>query len=249
MSFGGKGVPAGHVVRTFRAKVMATPGQRRRCLELLEGAGDAWAFCIDRFHERRRNGLGNANSLGQLWPDQKAHGPFGELSAHCAQDVTKAWSAAFFESMRRRSAGQKARLPLRKRHRVPVTWRKGEFYFPPRRQGGRPRVVLLTRRGSANVELRLSHDDPYDQQGIRAVRLVEEAGALFVDLTAFVAVVPAALDEAQAAGVDVGIIHPLALAYRDRALVVSGRALRAEEFLHLADTKDRQRRQSTKRAP
>jgi hypothetical protein len=36
----------------------------------------------------------DADSLVQLWPDQKAHGPFGDLSAHCAQDLTSTWSAA-----------------------------------------------------------------------------------------------------------------------------------------------------------
>ena len=39
------------------------------------------------------------------------------------------------------------------------------------------------------------------------------------------------------AGVDLGIIHPYALAAADQALLVSGRAIRAEERLHLADTK------------
>ena len=57
-------------------------------------------------------------------------GTFGELSVHCAQDVTKAWSAAFFETMKRRKNAEQARLPLRKRWLVPVTWRKGEFALP-----------------------------------------------------------------------------------------------------------------------
>lgn len=56
----------------------------------MEAAGDVWAWVIDRFHARVRAGLPNANSLGELWPDQKGHGPFGDLSVHCAQDVTKA---------------------------------------------------------------------------------------------------------------------------------------------------------------
>jgi IS605 OrfB family transposase len=49
--------------------------------------------------------------------------------------------------------------------------------------------------------------------------------------------------------VDPGIIHPLALAAGDQALLVSGRAVRAEEFLHLEDTKVRDQHQATKRAP
>jgi putative transposase len=46
--------------------------------------------------------------------------------------------------------------------------------------------------------------------------------------------------------VDVGIIHPLALASEDEALVISGRAIRAEERLHLADTKARQHKTASK---
>ena len=51
------------------------------------------------------------------------------------------------------------------------------------------------------------------------------------------------------AGVDPGIIHPLAVATADQALLISGRAVRAEEFLHLEDAKARDKKMSTKRAP
>jgi hypothetical protein len=49
-------------------------------------------------------------------------------------------------------------------------------------------------------------------------------------------------------GVDPGIIHPLALAVGETALLISGRALRSEEFLHLQDSKARARISSIKRA-
>jgi hypothetical protein len=79
-----------------------------------------------------------------LWPDEKAHGPFGELTAHCAQDVTKAWSAALFEVIRRRTAGERAALPLKKRSLVAVTWRKGEFRLTAATQtGGESGAVAL----------------------------------------------------------------------------------------------------------
>ena len=45
---------------------------------------------------------------------------------------------------------------------------------------------------------------------------------------------------------DPGIIHPYAVAGPDEALVVSGRAIRAEERLHLADTKARAARMGRK---
>jgi hypothetical protein len=143
------------VVRTFRVKVMATPAKKARAYSLLVSGGDTWAWCIDRFHARLRDGLPNANSLVQMWPDQKGHGAFGELSVHCAQDVTKAWSAAFFETMKRRKKGEQTRLPLRKKWLVPVTWRKGEFALSAASEGRRPRAVLSTARGYASLELAL----------------------------------------------------------------------------------------------
>jgi putative transposase len=48
------------------------------------------------------------------------------------------------------------------------------------------------------------------------------------------------------AGVDPGIIHPFAVVSGEEALLVSGRALRAECHLHLADTKARSRRMCPK---
>ena len=94
MAFGAGDIPPGFALRTFRVKIMATRAKAARARALLVAGGDGWAFVIDRFHARARAGLPKANSLVQLWPDQKAHGPFGELSIHSAQDVTKAWIAA-----------------------------------------------------------------------------------------------------------------------------------------------------------
>ena len=49
-------------------------------------------------------------------------------------------------------------------------------------------------------------------------------------------------DPARVAGVDLGVIHPYAVAGPDgQALLVSGRAIRAEHHLHLKDTKARHR--------
>jgi putative transposase len=168
---------------------------------------------------------------------------------HCAQDVTKAWSAAFFETMKRRKKGEQARLPLRKRWLVPVTWRQGEFALSAASEGRRARAVLCTARGYASLELALSGDHPYDPDLVRAVRLVDDAGELFVDITAWVAVARSEAVPEKVAGVDPGIIHPLAVATADQALLVSGRAVRAEEFLHLEDQKARQKKMAAKRGP
>src|SRR5258708_1979913 len=119
MAFGGAAVPEGHVVRTFRVKVMSTECKKERCFALLADAGDVWAWCIDRFHDRFRQGLPSANSVTEMWPDQKAHGPFGDLTAHCAQDVTKGFSAAFFAAVRRRGAGGDGPGPVPRRGLVP----------------------------------------------------------------------------------------------------------------------------------
>ncbi len=143
MSFGKGSVPDGCVVRTFRVKVMATPAKKKRAYSLLVSGGDAWAWCIDRFHTRLLDELPNASSVVQMWPDQKRHGPFGELTVHCAQDVTKAWSAAFFETMKRRKEAEQARLPLRKHWLVPVSWRKGEFTLSFGPGDRRARAVLV----------------------------------------------------------------------------------------------------------
>jgi putative transposase len=59
----------------------------------------------------------------------------------------------------------------------------------------------------------------------------------------------AASHPTRVAGVDLGIVHPYAVAGPDRAgLLVSGRAIRAEHRMHLADTKAR-RRASAARTP
>jgi putative transposase len=97
--------------------------------------------------------------------------------------------------------------------------------------------------------LSLSHNHPYDPELVRAVRLTDEARELFVDITAWVAVAKAELRPGKVAGVDPGIIHPLAVAADEQALLISGRAIRAEEFLHLEDQKARQRKMATKRGP
>ena len=51
------------------------------------------------------------------------------------------------------------------------------------------------------------------------------------------------------AGIDPGIIHPLAISVGDRALLIAGRATRAEELLHLKDGKLRDQKLSRHREP
>src|ERR1700680_5306834 len=102
---------------------MATGAQRRRGVAFVVSGGDVWAWVIDRFHERARLGLSAANSVVEVWPDLRAHGVFGELSMHAAQDVAKAWSCAYFEVIRRREQGGQARLQVRKVFTAPAAQR------------------------------------------------------------------------------------------------------------------------------
>src|SRR5258708_36387369 len=97
------------------------------------------------------------------------------------------FAAALLAVIRRRGAGEKARLPLRKRHLVPVTWRKGEFQLIAPSGASRARAALLTRPGIASLEVSLSPDPPYDPRLVRAVRPVGAAGEPVPDSTAGVA--------------------------------------------------------------
>jgi putative transposase len=106
---------------------------------------------------------------------------------------------------------------------------------------------LPVARGCPPLLVRLDRPVPYPEAAVRAVTLLFADGRLWVDVTAEVPVTayPAGQhpDPGRVAGVDLGIIHPFAVAAADgrEALLVSGRAIRAEHRLHLADTKARRR--------
>lgn len=75
---------------------------------------------------------------------------------------------------------------------------------------------------------------------VRSVTLVHDDGRLWLDVTAVVPVADHGLDPQRVAGVDIGLIHPYAVAGPDgQGLLVSGRAVRAEARLHLEDSKRR----------
>ncbi|MER5338558.1 transposase [Micromonospora sp. NPDC002717] len=108
------------------------------------------------------------------------------------------------------------------------------------------RVRIPTARGTTPVWVRLAREIPYPVEQVRSITLLCEGGRLFLDVTAElpVAVYPLGEgpDPGRVAGVDVGIIHPYAVAGPGgEGLLVSGRAIRAEHRMHLADTKARQR--------
>jgi IS605 OrfB family transposase len=95
------------------------------------------------------------------------------------------------------------------------------------------------------LALRLTRPVPYDQAWVRSVTLLNVGPRLFVEVTAEVPVATyetgTGPDPERVAGVDLGIIHPFALAGAAQGLLVSGRAIRAENRLHLAEKKARVR--------
>ena len=113
-------------------------------------------------------------------------------------------------------------------------------------------LTVPTARGAPPLDLRLTRHVPYQECSVRSVTLVNAGPKLFVDVTAEVPVASyeegAAPDPQRVAGVDLGIIHPFALASTTGGLVVSGRAIRAENRLHLAEKKARAR-STANRAP
>lgn len=96
--------------------------------------------------------------------------------------------------------------------------------------------------------MRLARPIPYPAEQVRAVTLLHDGGRLWLAVTAAVPAKRHDLDPARVAGVDLGIIHPYAVVTEDAGLLVSGRAIRAENYLHLRDQQARQARVA-RRAP
>ena len=231
------------VHRTARAGLRLTRGQRRRLVGLLVSAGDVWACVLEVNAWRQVRQDAPLASYQALCRELAAAGPgcFGELDSAGARSVLRRYSDAWFAAAARRKNGDtSARFPRRRRRMMPVRWYHGRFEL----EGQRLRIPVA--RGCAPLRVRLDRDLPYPAGQIRSVTLFYDAGRLWADVTAEVPVAAyppgAGPDPARVAGVDLGIIHPYAVAGPDgEALLVSGRAIRAEHHLHLKDSKARQR--------
>ncbi len=238
------------VHRTARVALRVTPGQRRRCFGLLRSAGDVWACVLEVNGWRRRRRDAPLVGYQELCRELSASGPgtFAELDSVGARSVLRRFSDAWFAAAKRRNAGDVlVRFPRRRRGLVPVRWYHGAFTLDGRQ------VRIPTARGTVPLWIRLAREVPYPVEQVRSVTLLCEGGRLFLDVTAEVpvAVYPPGVgpDPGRVAGVDLGIIHPYAVAGPDgEGLLVSGRAIRAEHRMHLADTKAR-RRAVAARAP
>jgi transposase len=231
------------VYRTARAGLRLTRGQRRRLLGLLVSAGDVWACVLELNGWRRARQDAPLVSYQALCRELAASGPgcFGELDSAGARSVLRRYSDAWFAAAARRKNGDTcARFPRRRRKMMSVRWYHGTFTLDGRR------LRIPVARGCPPLQVRLDRELPYPAESVRSVTLLYDAGRLWVDVTAEVpvAVYPpgAEPDRRRVAGVDLGIIHPYAVAGPDgQALLVSARAVRAEHYLHLKDTKARGR--------
>jgi putative transposase len=238
------------VYRTARAGLRLTGSQRRRLLGLLASAGDVWACVLEINAWRRARQDRPLASYRELCRVLAASGPgtFGELDSAGARSVLRRYSDAWFAAAKRRSAGDRtARFPRRRRRLVPVRWYAGTFTL----EGRRLRIPVA--KGCPPLRVRLDRPLPYPAGQVRSVTVLYDAGRLWADITAEVPVAAypqeAAPDPGRVAGVDMGIIHPYAAAGPGgQALLVSGRAIRAECHQHLRDTKAR-RQAVADRAP
>jgi IS605 OrfB family transposase len=230
------------VHRTAHIRLRVTRRHARRCYGLLRSAGDVWAWLLDSNRQRHSQGEQPVIGYQALCRELTHVEPFGELSVVGARSVLKRYSDAWFQAANRRDQAAKAGFPRRKRALVPVRFYNGTFMIQGRR------VRLPVARGRPALWVRLARPLPYPTEQVRAVTLLAEGGRLWLAVTAAVPVQHHDLDPGRVAGVDLGIIHPYAVVTQDAGLLVSGRALRAESWLHREDQQARQTK-AARRAP
>jgi IS605 OrfB family transposase len=236
--------PAAHPVhRTAHLRLRLTRRQVRRCYGLLRSAGDVWAWLLDTNRQRHWQGepvISNYQALCRLLTGR---GLFGELSTVGARSVLRRYSDAWFQAANRRGQADKAGFPRRKRALIPVRFYHGTFTI----QGQRVRLPVAS--GRPELWVRLARPLPYPPEQVRAVTLLADGGWLWLAVTATIPIqLGHDMDPGRVAGVDLGIIHPYAVVTQDAGLLVSGRAIRAENYLHLQDQQTRHIK-AARRAP
>lgn len=235
--------------RTTRVELRVTPSQRERCFGLLRSGGDVRAAVLELNALRQRRGAVLMVNWQALYRELSEAGPgcAGELSAVGARSILRRCSDAWFSAnTARRGGDESARYPRRRKSLMPSRYYAGTFTLVDRQ----PRLPVA--RGCLPLALRLSRPVPYPPGAVRSVTLLNVGPNPFVDVTAEIPVASyqggLAPDPARVGGVDVGIIHPYAVVKEEAAWLVSGRAIRAENRLHLAEKKARSRALVT-RAP
>jgi IS605 OrfB family transposase len=233
----------GLVYRTAHIRLCVTRGQARRSYGLLRSAGDVWAWLVDANRQRRCEDIPEVSNYQALCRELTRMGSVGELSMVGARSVLRRYTDAWFQAAKRRKSGQEdAGFPRRKRALVPVRFHHGTFMI----QGQRVRLPVA--KGQPELWVRLARQLPYPAEQVRAVTLLANGGRLWLAVTAAVPVQHHDLDPNRVAGVDLGIIHPYALVTEEAGLLISGRAIRAESYLHLRDQQARQAKVAS-RAP
>jgi IS605 OrfB family transposase len=230
------------VHRTATVRLRLTRRQANRCYGLLRSAGDVWAWLLDSNRQRHQQGEKPMSGYQALCRELTSVGPFGELSTVGARSVLQRYSDAWFQAAKRRGQGERAGFPRRKRALVPVRFYCGTF----RLDGTRVRLPVA--KGQPELWVRLARPLPYPPEQIRAVALLADGGRLWLAVTAAIPIQQPDLDLSRVAGVDLGIIYPYAVVTEQAGLLVSGRALRAESYLHLKDQQARQA-SAARRAP
>jgi hypothetical protein len=227
---------AGKVVhRSARCDLRVSPIKRERCFALLAAGGDVWACVLELNAIRRQRGAWPIASYQALCRELSSAGPgcFGELSSVAARSVLRRYSDAFFSAAKARRAGDASvRYPRRRRHLMSLGFYAGTFSLEGRR------LTLPVARGAPPLVVSLKRAVPYEMSQVRSVTLGQCAGRLFLEVTAEVPVQANDGDPARVAGVDLGIIHPYAVATTSEALLVSGRALRAERAGSTSPTRE-----------
>jgi len=237
------------VHRTARIALRTTSGQRRRCFDLLRSVGDVWSCILGLNEIRRRRGAALIVTYQELCHELAVASPgcFGELSTTGARSILRRYADAWMSTAKRRKAGDRStRYPRRKKALVPSRYYAGTFSL----EGRQLRIPVAL--GAPPLVVRLTREVPYPAESIRSVTVLADGARLCVDVTAELEIesylAAEAPDPDRIAGVDLGIIHPFALVADEGSLLVSGRALRAESRLHLAESKAR-KRAVARRAP
>ena len=228
--------------RTAHIRLRVTRRQADRCYGLLRSAGDVWAWVLDSNRERHQQGRPPVTDYQALCRELTGTATFGELSINGARSVLRRYADAWSESARRRSCGQRAGFPRRKRALLSVRFYHGTFLIDGQR------VRLQVAKGCPELWVRLASPIPYPIETLRSVTLLRDAGRLWLAVTAALPVEEHDRDRDRVAGVDLGIVHPYAVVTGDAGLLVSGRAIRAESYLHLKDQQARQAK-AAHRAP
>jgi IS605 OrfB family transposase len=231
------------VHRTAKVRLRLTRRQAARCYGLLRSAGDVWGWLLDTNRQRHQQGEPAISNYQALCRELTKIGGFGELSTVGARSVLRRYADAWFRAANRRGHAEKAGFPRRKHALVPVRFYNGTFMIHGRR------VRLSVTKGQPELWVRLARGLPYPTEQVRAVTLLADGGRLWLAVTAAIPVQQDHdLGPGRVAGVDLGIIHPYAVVTEQAGLLVSGRAIRAESYLHLNDQQARQAR-AARRAP